>query len=246
MNTDNTSISGETIDYGPCAFMDMYDPNTVFSSIDRNGRYAYGNQPSIMQWNLARLSETLLSLLGATDEDALVSAQEALDIFASCFKDYYYNGFRRKIGLITNKDSDVALIESLLEQMATNRADFTLTFRRFCDAAISPEADMAVRTLFSDPRAYDSWAIDWRKRLSEELVMPDQRRKDMMAVNPLYIPRNHLVEAALVAAVSNKDFAPFKELLAVLSRPYEEQPGKQYYSMPPADPNPGYITFCGT
>ena len=171
MNTDNTSISGETIDYGPCAFMEAYDPATVFSSIDHQGRYAYGNQPRAALWNLTRLAEALLPVLEqetGSEEAALASANEALAAFEPQFEAARSAGLRRKLGLFTEREGDAALAEDLLERMAANRADFTLTFRRLCDAAAGPEGDAGVRALFADPGAYDSWAAAWRRRLNEE------------------------------------------------------------------------------
>ena len=246
MNTDNTSIAGETIDYGPCAFMDAYDPATVFSSIDRFGRYAYGNQPSIAQWNLARFAETLLPLLAEDEDQAVAVAKESLGSFAPSFQAAYLSGLQRKIGLATEREDDVALAQDLLTRMAENGADFTLTFRRLCAAAAGPEGDAAVRALFADPTAYDAWAVRWRRRLTEEAADPDVRCAAMQAVNPAFIPRNHLVEAALDAAVARQDFGPFEELLEVLSRPYEDRPGYERYAAPPAPEERVQQTFCGT
>ncbi len=245
MNTDNTAISGETIDYGPCAFMDAYDPATVFSSIDHHGRYAYANQPRIAQWNLARLAETLLPLLAEDDEAALASAQEALAAFGPRFGAAYSGGLRRKIGLTTEREGDTALVQDLLECMAQNGADFTLTFRRLCDAA-EPEGDAGVRALFADARAYDAWATRWHQRVAEEPGKPQARSAAMRAVNPAVIPRNHLVEAALNAAVERQDLGPFEELLEVLSHPYEDRPGFERYAAPPGPEARVYQTFCGT
>ncbi len=247
MNTDNTSISGETIDYGPCAFLDAYDPAAVFSSIDHGGRYAYGHQPRVAQWNLARLAECLLPLLGEGENAALAAAQEALAAFAPRFEAAYIGGLRRKIGLSTEREGDAALAQDLLARMAENGADFTLAFRRLCDAAVSgPEGDGAVRALFTDPGAYDAWAGRWRERLAEELETPAARGAAMRAVNPAFIPRNHLVEAALKAAIEREDFGPFEDLLEVLSRPYEDRPGLERYAAPPAPEERVLQTFCGT
>ena len=166
MNTDNTSISGETIDYGPCAFMEAYDPSTVFSSIDHHGRYAYGNQPRVGQWNLTRLAEALLPILvqeAGSEESAVASANEALAAFEPQFKAARSAGLLRKLGLLTEREGDAALAEDLLECMAANRADFTLTFRRLCDT--EAECDAGVRALFADPGDYDAWAAGWRRRL---------------------------------------------------------------------------------
>jgi uncharacterized protein YdiU (UPF0061 family) len=246
MNTDNCSVSGETIDYGPCAFMDTYDPATVFSSIDQHGRYAYGNQPRIAVWNLARLAETLLPLLAEAEDKAVEIAQEALAAFSPAFEAAYFGGLRRKIGLASDRDGDVALVNDLLKLMAENQADFTLTFRRLCDAAADPAADALVRQLFADPSAFDSWAARWRWRLGEEAAEPGAIRDAMRTVNPAYIPRNHLVEAALNAAIEHDDFAPFEELLEVLARPFEDRRGFERYTQPPAPEERVLQTFCGT
>jgi uncharacterized protein YdiU (UPF0061 family) len=249
MNTDNTSVSGETIDYGPCAFMEAYDPSTVFSSIDRQGRYAYGNQPRIALWNLTRLAESLLPLLEqeeGSEEAAVGSAQEALTAFAAKYEAAYIAGLRRKLGLFTEGDGDLALAQDLLERMAANRADFTLTFRRLCDAAAGAEGNAGVRMLFADAVAYDTWAAAWRERLSTEPVSAQERVSAMRKVNPAFIPRNHLVEAALSAAVERQDFQPFEEMLDVVSRPYEERSGLDRYATPARPEEAVRATFCGT
>jgi serine/tyrosine/threonine adenylyltransferase len=249
MNTDNTSISGETIDYGPCAFMETYDPATVFSSIDRHGRYAYANQPRAALWNLARLAEALLPVLvqeTGSEEAALASAQEALGAFEPQFATARGVGFNRKLGLFTERAGDAALVEDLLERMAANHADFTLTFRRLCDAAASPEGDGGVRALFADPGVYDAWAAGWRCRLDEEQVSREERAAAMRRTNPVFIPRNHLVEAALNAAVREKDFRPFEELLDVISSPYEDRPDRERYVNPARPEECVTQTFCGT
>jgi uncharacterized protein YdiU (UPF0061 family) len=191
MNTDNMSIAGETIDYGPCAFMDSYDPATVYSSIDEGGRYAFGNQPRIAQWNLARLAETLLPLLESDPDEAIKQGQAAIDGIGPAFERGYVSGLRRKIGLFQSKPDDAALIEDLLRRMTESRADFTLTFRALSDAAVSAENDRAVRVLFDNPAAYDEWAVKWRARLADDGGDPNARREGMRAVNPRYIPRNH-------------------------------------------------------
>jgi serine/tyrosine/threonine adenylyltransferase len=238
MNTDNCSISGETIDYGPCAFMDSYDPATVFSSIDHHGRYAYGNQPRIALWNLTRLAECLIPLL-ACGED---SAKDALAAFAVRFEASYFGGLRRKIGLLTEQEGDEHLAQDLLKLMAADAADFTLTFRRLCAAAEHPADDVAVRALFKDAAAYDAWAVRWRVRLAGEAAPA----ATMRANNPAFIPRNHLVQAALAAAVGQADFAPFEQLLDVLSRPYHDDPTLARYSLPARDEERVLQTFCGT
>lgn len=249
MNTDNMTISGETIDYGPCAFLEEYHPGTVFSSIDANGRYAYGNQPTAALWNLARLAEAILPLLVqevGSEKAALASATEALSAFDRQFEAARRAGLQRKIGLSTERAGDAELAEALLERMAANRADFTLTFRRLCDAAADPAQDERVRALFADPAAYDVWASEWRQRLGEESLAPSDRAAAMRAVNPAFIPRNHLVEAALNAATNKQDFQPFEELLEVVSRPYDDQPDRERYSLPARPEERVLQTFCGT
>ena len=241
MNTDNCSIAGETIDYGPCAFMDAYNPETVFSSIDHQGRYAYGHQPRIANWNLARFGETLLPLLADDTDAALAIANEALGAFQGRYAQALIAGMRRKLGLFTEEDGDGGLAQDLLNVMADGQADFTLTFRR-----LDPESDADVRPLFSNPEAYDGWAARWRERLAREPLDAATRRPAMQAVNPAYIPRNHRVEAALAAAIEREDFAPFEELLKVLARPYEERPAFASYAEPPAADQRVCQTFCGT
>jgi serine/tyrosine/threonine adenylyltransferase len=249
MNTDNTSISGGTIDYGPCAFMEAYDPGTVFSSIDSQGRYAYGNQPRIALWNLTRLAESLLPLLEqeeGSEEAAVASAQEALTAFASKYEAAHTAGLCKKLGLFTERNGDLVMAQDLLERMALNRADFTLTFRRLCDAAAGMEGDAGVGTLFADPAAYDTWAAAWRQRLDEEPVSAQERAAAMEKVNPAFIPRNHRVEIALSAAVERQDFQPFEELLDVVSRPYEKRRGLERYATPAGPEESVRWTFCGT
>jgi len=246
MNTDNMSISGETIDYGPCAFMDAYDPGTVFSSIDQYGRYAYANQPGIAQWNLARLTECLLPLLSGIPEEALTQGREILGSFAPIFHAAHLDGLRRKLGLATERDDDLALAQDLLDRMASGKADFTLTFRRLCDAAADSGRDRDVRDLFIDPTAYDGWAGRWRSRLAEESAQGQERGAAMRAVNPAFIPRNYRVEEAIKAAVEDRNFTPFERLGAVLTRPYDDQPAFSAYADPPPFDSGAYRTFCGT
>jgi uncharacterized protein YdiU (UPF0061 family) len=249
MNTDNTSISGETIDYGPCAFMEAYEPAKVYSSIDSQGRYAYCNQPQAARWNLTRLAEALLPALAqeaGSEDAALASANEALAAFEPEFLAARITGLRHKLGLFIEQDGDAALAEDLLERMATNRADFTLTFRRLCDSAVVPEGDEGVRALFTDPSSYDSWAAAWRRRLFEEPGSGLARAEAMRTVNPAFIPRNHLVEAALDAAVWRQDFQPFEQLLDVVSRPYEDRPDLERYTAPARAEECVSRTFCGT
>jgi uncharacterized protein YdiU (UPF0061 family) len=245
MNTDNMSIAGETIDYGPCAFMDSYDPATVYSSIDEGGRYAFGNQPRIAQWNLARLTETLLPLLASDQDEAITYGQATIDGIGPAFERAYVSGLRRKIGLFEARPEDSALIEDLLQLMTENRADFSLMFRALVEAAVSADGDRAVRVLFNNPAAFDEWAVKWRARLAEDGGDPNARREAMRAVNPRYIPRNHRVEEAIAAAVRG-DYTPFETLVAVLSKPFDDQPDFARYADPPRPEEVVHQTFCGT
>ena len=245
MNTDNMSVSGETIDYGPCAFMDAYDPETVFSSIDEFGRYAFGKQPDIAHWNLARLAESLVPLFDPDKEAAVAKANAALSRFPEQFRAAYHAGLAAKIGLPEATEDDTTLALDLLSVMAASKADFTLTFRRLGAAAADPEALGAVRDLFLDREAFDVWAARWQARLAATGRPADEVRAGMDAVNPLFVPRNHLVEAVITAAVEDGDFGPFETLNRLLAHPYEEQPRyARYAELPPS--MEGYRTFCGT
>jgi serine/tyrosine/threonine adenylyltransferase len=246
MNTDNMSIAGETIDYGPCAFMDEYDPATVYSAIDRNGRYAYANQPAIGQWNLTRLAECLVPLLHDETEAAVEIAKEALGEYGPAFEAAYRSGLRRKMGLQDELEGDVELARDLLNAMAAQGADFTLTFRDLGQAVLGPDQTVAVRQHFKDPSAFDAWLPRWQERLAREPREPSDRIAAMNAVNPAFIPRNHRVEAVIQAAVERDDFAPFEELLAVITRPYEDQPEHAAYLRPPEEHERVHQTFCGT
>ena len=228
MNTDNTTISGETIDYGPCAFMDAFDPATVFSSIDQGGRYAYGNQPLVLQWNLARLGETLLPLIDENTDAAVEAATDAVTGFTRRYQGHWAAGMAAKLGLDTPDD---ALAADLLALLYAQKVDFTAFFRAL--------ARGSARDLFLDRAAFDAWA---RRR---EALLPADRdavAAAMDRVNPVYIPRNHRVEEALVAATGG-DLAPVRRLLEVLSRPFDERPGLEDYAESGAGP---YVTYCGT
>lgn len=249
MNTDNMSISGETIDYGPCAFLEAYDSGKVFSSIDRGGRYAFGNQSHAAVWNLARLAEALLPVLAlesGSEADAITVANGALAGFQPQFEAARLAGLRSKLGLLTEREGDAALAEDLLRRMGENEADFTLTFRRLCDAAVDRKGDTGVRALFADPGAYDGWAREWRLRLEMEGGEEQARAAAMRRVNPLVIPRNHLVEEALSAASERQDFQPFETLLEAVSRPFEEREGLERYATPARPEELVQATFCGT
>ena len=246
MNTDNMSVAGETIYYGPCAFLDAYDPAAVFSSIDHGGRYAYGNQPRIAHWNLVRLAETLLPLLAEGEEAAIEVAKEVLGAFAPAFGTAYLAGLRAKCGLATEQAGDEALTQALLTVMAEGAADFTLAFRRLADAEAEGPPEEAFCALFADPAPPRAWLASWRERLAAEPAPPAARRAAMRAVNPAFIPRNHLVEAAIAAAVAREDFSPFEELVAVLARPFDDQPGVEHLAQPPLPEQRVLATFCGT
>ena len=245
MNTDNMAVSGETIDFGPCAFMDTFDPATVFSSIDERGRYAFANQPNAALWNLARFAETLLPLIDVDTQRAIAVATETIATFETLFKDCWLDGMRRKLGLTTSEPGDSQLAEDLLQAMQRNHADFTLTFRALCAAAHDPR-DHGARELFIDAGDYDEWAQRWQTRMSREAVTPAVRAESMRAANPAYIPRNHRVEQVIVAAVERGDFAPFEELSSVLAAPYVERAALTDYANPPQPAERVLQTFCGT
>ncbi|WP_198377160.1 protein adenylyltransferase SelO [Neoroseomonas rubea] len=244
MNTDNCTISGETIDYGPCAFLEAYHPETVFSSIDHQGRYAYGNQPGIAHWNLARLAECLLPLIDAEEDAAMEAAKSALAGFAPRFGVAYRAAMARKVGIAQAQPEDEALIEELLRRMMEAEADFTLTFRHLADAVEGNDAP--VRAVFADPAAFDGWAEGWRARLAQDGLAPEARAAAMRRENPLYIPRNHLVEEAIAAAVDGEDFSRFETLVEVLARPFDAQPGRERHALPARPEERVTRTFCGT
>jgi uncharacterized protein YdiU (UPF0061 family) len=246
MNTDNMAISGETIDYGPCAFMDNYDPNTAFSSIDHSGRYAYANQAVIAQWNLARFAETLLLLIDPEPEKAVSLATEVVQPFIARFDARILERMRRKIGLSSAMEGDTDLIKRLLATMQHSEADFTLTFRRLALAAESPGEQTALRELFAATSDINGWLRDWRERLRCDPQTVAERAASMRAVNPAFIPRNHRVEAALNAASEGGDYSPFRELLGILQRPYDDQPEMGEYGQPPQPSERVLQTFCGT
>ncbi len=244
MNTDNMTISGETIDYGPCAFMDAYDPATVFSSIDVQGRYAYANQPRIAAWNLTRFAETLLPLLDDDEDAAIARAEGMLKGFQPAYQAAFHGGLRRKLGLLTEQEGDIQLIGDLFSLMAASRADFTLTFRGLSGEIDGQAGKGATRESFVDLAAFDDWAGRWRARLESEDF--DASREAMLSANPKYLPRNHQVEAAIRAAVENEDFGPFEQMLAATGKPFDEQPRMAAYALPPREDERVLQTFCGT
>jgi uncharacterized protein YdiU (UPF0061 family) len=241
MNTDNMAISGETIDYGPCAFMDHYDPATVFSSIDTHGRYAYANQPRIAQWNLARFAETLLPLIDADENRAVARATEVVNAFPEEYERQWLQGMRAKLGLITEDEADLNLTAGFLTAMVGKKVDYTSAFRYLADAALGQEEP--IRALFADPSAYDLWSGHWRARLAREAVAPLARAQAMRRANPAFIPRNHRVEEALSGVLEHGDYAPFRTLLHILSRPFEDQPEFAAFAEPAPEGYGHYRTF---
>lgn len=247
MNTDNMLLSGETIDYGPCAFMDTFNPEKVFSSIDHGGRYAFRNQPGIAHWNLAALAQALLPILHTDQEQAVALAQTAVDTFPEQFLQAHSVGLARKLGLTTIRDEDNTLGEELLQLMAEEKSDFTLTFRRLADhAGDSASAEGSVAELYEFSDAFLPWLARWRKRLAEEPGSPEQRRAGMYAVNPAFIPRNHLVEEALRAATHEGDYTPFNTLVDVLAQPFSFKQELLRFATPPRPEQEVRQTFCGT
>jgi uncharacterized protein YdiU (UPF0061 family) len=247
MNTDNTSIAGETIDYGPCAFMDSYHPDTVYSSIDRMGRYAYGNQPSVAHWNLVGLANVLLPLIADDEDVAVALTTEVIQAFPERFEHFYRVGLQRKLGLAEAREGDAALAQDLLTRMAENGADFTLTFRRLGDVVDQGSQDNGwVSRLFEDPTAFDEWAVRWRHRLASEARSSAECRSGMQSVSPAFIPRNHRVEEVIKAAVEEGDLEPFEQLIEVLASPYDDQPLQERYAAPPRPEQVVRQTFCGT
>jgi uncharacterized protein YdiU (UPF0061 family) len=252
MNTDNTSLSGETIDYGPCAFLDEYDPEKRFSSIDHQGRYAFGNQPQIALWNLARLAEALLEVIHPDENVAAEKVTEKLDTFAPRFNAAYAEVMRAKLGLTTEDEADNVMIGDLFERLAGSEVDFSIFFRRLCEVArsdVAPTADLNVAELFAHPGAWYDWAPRWRARLAAERasgkVGDEQRSAAMRAANPAFIPRNHRIEE-MIAAARKGDLAPFQRMNAVLARPYDEQPENGELAKAPRREERVTATFCGT
>jgi len=248
MNTDNMTISGETIDYGPCAFVEAYDPAAVFSSIDTHGRYAFGNQPEIARWNLARFAETLLPLIADEPAEAVRLAMAVIDAFPARYAEHLLAGQRAKLGIAVAGDAsdDAALAADWLALLQSQQVDFTLAWRRLADAAAGDES--ALRALFADTAALDGWLSRWRERVARDGGSASERVERMRRASPWIIPRNHRVEAALAAASSSdRDLAPFEQLHDAVRRPYDEAPGLAFYAEPaPADVTARYRTFCGT
>ncbi len=245
MNTDNMTISGETLDYGPCAFIDEYDPMAVFSSIDHQGRYAYGNQPAIAQWNLARLAETLLPLFDAEDDDEAVRlATGEIEAFPAIYEAFWLGMMRRKLGLSRGEDGDLDLVNDLHDVMAQHSVDFTLLFRGLADRLRGE--GRATQALLDAPAALDPWLARWMTRLERDPRDREASADAMDRVNPVYVPRNHKVEEALQAASDTSDLEPFERLLGALERPFERRADlEEYEGGAPEDFGP-YKTYCGT
>ena len=247
MNTDNMLLCGETIDYGPCAFMDAFNPEQVYSSIDHQGRYAYRNQPGIAQWNLSRLAQAVLPLLHDDDEQALSLAQAAIDAYPARFLEIHGAGIARKLGLAELKEDDTALVEDFFTALGQNHLDFTLSFRRLADLADETGSGGAsVAGIFEFPSELDPWLARWRERVAEESGSPAERQADMYRANPALIPRNHLVEQALEAAHHEPDFATFHRLVEVLANPFIYAPELAEFARPPQPEEEVRQTFCGT
>ncbi len=245
MNTDNMTISGETIDYGPCAFIDNYDPGAVFSSIDEQGRYSYGNQPAIAQWNLSRFAETLLPLIDPDDSDNSIRlATDEINAFPAAYQQYWLNGMKAKLGLVGDAGADIELVNALYSAMEGQNVDFTQLFRRLADAARGH--DDGLFALFNESSAIEAWLSNWLARLKRDGQVLEDRAEAMDKVNPVYIARNHKVEEALQAATVQADFGPFEKLLVVLKKPFERRDGlRDFEEAAPAEFG-RYKTYCGT
>ena len=239
MNTDNMAIGGETIDYGPCAFMDVYDPSTVFSSIDTGGRYAYGNQPKIGAWNLARFAETLLPLLDENVDRAVETAQGAISKYNDLYNEYWYTGMRAKLGIFNAEEDDEKLIQSLLNMMKRFKADYTNTFRNLTLGNLS---DMEM----FESEEFKKWYELWQERLTRQGKSKEDVKQLMEKSNPVVIPRNHRVEEALETAVKNNDYSVMQSLLDALKNPYNYSNINEYYSELPRTTSCPYKTYCGT
>jgi len=247
MNTDNTSIYGETIDYGPCAFLDEYDSNKVFSSIDQTGRYAYKNQPEIIRWNLACLASSLLPLIHDDEKQSIILAQNAVDEFPDLYKEEWLKLFRNKLGLQNKKENDEKLIDSLLLQMEKHKTDFTLTFRNLCTLVMdNNESDFQkFRNHFSNSKDINNWLSNWKSRLSFEKRNKDNIFTFIKDINPAYIPRNHRIEEMINKALEG-DYSLFNLLNEILSTPFNDQKEYQEYQVPPKENQIVKQTFCGT
>ena len=246
MNTDNMTVSGETIDYGPCAFLDTYDPDTKFSSIDTHGRYAFANQASIGYWNLARFAETLINLINPDENKSIELLTEAIDTYPDKFQISYLNVMRQKLGLFENGSKDPALINEFLNILHDDKIDYTLAFRYLSNAVSNEFQNDKLLELVNNKDRYEQWKTAWLERLNQQAADPIQRSKEMKAINPIFIPRNWYVEEALNTAADTGDFSLFNELHEVLKRPYTEQENFSKYATTPKPSSTNYKTYCGT
>lgn len=247
MNTDNMLLSGETIDYGPCAFMDEFQTGKVFSSIDHGGRYAYGNQPYIAHWNLSVLTQALLPFLDDDQDKALASGQAAIDAFPGLYQAAFTDNMLAKLGLTENNAGDAELIQDLLKLMQAEKTDFTLGFRCLSDLVNPGTASGGgVGSLIKLPASFDSWLERWQQRLGIDTFDNAERQRRMYVVNPAYVPRNHLLEEAIAAAENHQDFEPFNQLVDILANPFEFDPGNTRFATPPRPEQVVVQTFCGT
>jgi uncharacterized protein YdiU (UPF0061 family) len=245
MNTDNTSIVGETIDYGPCAFMDEYNPSTVFSSIDAHGRYAFGNQPLIAQWNMACFANSLLGLIDKDTEKATSKAQKVINNFPNKMSEAVMSVMCKKIGLDSTKTNSQEALTKLLRIMLDNKSDYTLTFR-YLSEIIKGKRDSSFKQQFLEHNQISNWLKEWKELIKDQDLAKKEIVLSMESSNPVFIPRNHLVERAIEAAVENNDFSEMKTLLTILSKPYEEQSKYGEYMKPPKPLEVVHQTFCGT
>ena len=247
MNTDNMLVSGETIDYGPCAFMDSFEPDKVYSSIDHGGRYAYRNQPAIAHWNLACLAQALIPVLHPDNDQAVALAQDAVDTFPHLYQQAHTRGMAGKLGLGEITTADTQLVEDLFQLMAEHDCDFTLTFRRLADLADKGRADVnGVGELFEIPDALLPWLSRWHNRLEQDPMDAAERQTHMYRANPAFIARNHLVQEAIQAATADDDFQPFNRLVDVLAQPHDYRAALARYATPPQPEQIVRQTFCGT
>jgi uncharacterized protein YdiU (UPF0061 family) len=246
MNTDNMLLSGETIDYGPCAFMDKFDPATVFSSIDHGGRYAYRNQPHIAHWNLSVLAQTLLPLLDENPDKAMASGQAVIDVFPDLYQTAYLDNMCKKLGFTRNRSDDAVLVQDLMTLMHEAKTDFTLTFRRLSDLADPKQTSGGVNSIFELPETFTPWLERWQQRLLSDPQNSSTRQSKMYSINPVFIPRNHLVEEAIEAASNEQNFAPFHKLVDILAQPFVFNKELSRYALPPRPEQVVRQTFCGT
>jgi serine/tyrosine/threonine adenylyltransferase len=243
MNTDNVTLSGETIDYGPCAFLDSYSAGTVFSSIDKQGRYAFGSQPHICHWNMSQLAVSLIEIIGEVSEADVQKAQELINGFADRYLAAWANGMRPKLGLFAAQMDDISLVNGLFAAMEGQNVDFTNFFRMLPDCLVSGSAQLA--QLFSEPERLLEWYEKWEVRIAAEPMSAETRMQKMNAANPLYIPRNHKVEEALAAAETG-NMGPYHRLFEAVTHPYIERAEWSEYAMPAPQGCPPHVTFCGT